>query len=51
MSTPCKRVFPPLYTPTGDALKDKLAFIHLLERLKTQKRTGWVDNKIPNPER
>ncbi|PPQ85248.1 hypothetical protein CVT25_010021 [Psilocybe cyanescens] len=32
--TPPKRVFPPLYTPTGDSLKDKLAFIHILERLK-----------------
>ncbi|KDR67713.1 hypothetical protein GALMADRAFT_273060 [Galerina marginata CBS 339.88] len=45
-----KRLFPPLYTPTGDALNDKLAFIHILERLKTQKRTGWVDHEIPNPE-
>ncbi|KAF8966259.1 HD domain-containing protein [Flammula alnicola] len=44
------RVFPPLYVATGDASKDKLAFIHVLERLKTQKRTGWVDHKIPNPE-
>ncbi|KAF5316330.1 hypothetical protein D9619_006498 [Psilocybe cf. subviscida] len=44
------RTYPPLYVPTGDSGKDKLAFIHILERLKTQKRTGWVDNKIPNPE-
>jgi len=43
-------VFPPLYVATGDTSKDKLAFIHTLERLKTQKRTGWVNHKIPNPE-
>ncbi|KAF8799246.1 hypothetical protein BYT27DRAFT_7228036 [Phlegmacium glaucopus] len=46
-----KRIFPPLYVPNGDVSKDRLAFIHILERLKTQKRTGWVDHKIPNPER
>ncbi|KAF9482526.1 HD domain-containing protein [Pholiota conissans] len=45
-----RRVFPPLYATAGDAAKDRLAFIHVLERLKTQKRTGWVDHKIPNPE-
>lgn len=45
-----KRVFPPLYVATGDSSRDKLAFIHILERLKTQKRTGWVNHKIPNPE-
>ncbi|KAJ7498065.1 HD domain-containing protein [Mycena galericulata] len=44
------RDFPPLYTPTGDASKDRLAFFHLIEKLKTQKRTGWVDNNIPHPE-
>ncbi|PPQ97859.1 hypothetical protein CVT26_013028 [Gymnopilus dilepis] len=45
-----KRVFPPLYKPIGVPAKDRLAFIHILERLKTQKRTGWVDHGIPNPE-
>ncbi|KAJ7230457.1 HD domain-containing protein [Mycena pura] len=44
------REFPALYTPTGAVHKDRLAFFHLLENLKTQKRTGWVDNNIPNPE-
>ncbi|KAK7031681.1 HD domain-containing protein [Favolaschia claudopus] len=44
------REFPPLYAPTGHQRKDRLAFFHLLEKLKTQKRTGWMDNKIPNPE-
>ena len=29
-----KRVFPPLYVPTGDASTDRLAFFHVLERLK-----------------
>jgi len=45
-----KREFPPLYVSSGDATADRLAFIHILERLKTQKRTGWVDRNIPNPE-
>ncbi|KAG8983934.1 hypothetical protein FRB94_008728 [Tulasnella sp. JGI-2019a] len=30
--------------------KDQLQFFHVLERLKTQKRTGWVENKIVNAE-
>ena len=29
-----KRMFPPLYVPTGDASTDRLAFFHVLERLK-----------------
>ncbi|KDQ19110.1 hypothetical protein BOTBODRAFT_484197 [Botryobasidium botryosum FD-172 SS1] len=45
-----KREFPPLYTTTGDSSADRLAFFHILERLKTQKRTGWVNNKIPDAE-
>ncbi|KAH9975797.1 HD domain-containing protein [Lactifluus volemus] len=45
-----RRVFPPLYKSSGDSATDRLAFFHILERLKTQKRTGWVDNNIPNPE-
>ncbi|KIO25838.1 hypothetical protein M407DRAFT_236390 [Tulasnella calospora MUT 4182] len=44
-----KRIVPP-YVPSGDEGKDRLYFFHLLERLKTQKRTGWVDNGIGNPE-
>ncbi|KIM33021.1 hypothetical protein M408DRAFT_190844 [Serendipita vermifera MAFF 305830] len=44
------RVVKPLYASTGDSLQDKLAFFHILEELKTQKRTGWVNHKIPNPE-
>ncbi|KAH6916327.1 HD domain-containing protein [Coprinopsis sp. MPI-PUGE-AT-0042] len=41
-----KRTFPPLYKSTGNPARDKLAFIHVLERLKTQKRTGWVNNGV-----
>ncbi|KAF8735716.1 hypothetical protein AX14_001581 [Amanita brunnescens Koide BX004] len=45
-----ERTFPPLYSPTGNESKDRLAFFHILERLKTQKRTGWVNQRIPGPE-
>ncbi|KZT09821.1 HD domain-containing protein [Laetiporus sulphureus 93-53] len=45
-----KRVFPPLYVSNGDIPVDRLAFFHVLERLKTQRRTGWVEHKIPNAE-
>ncbi|KAE9384989.1 HD domain-containing protein [Gymnopus androsaceus JB14] len=38
------------YSSTGNVSVDRLAFFHILERLKTQKRTGWVNNRIPNPE-
>ncbi|KAJ3714889.1 HD domain-containing protein [Lentinula guzmanii] len=38
------------YTSTGNASIDRLAFFHILEALKTQKRTGWVNNNISNPE-
>ncbi|KAI0700121.1 HD domain-containing protein [Cerioporus squamosus] len=48
--SPAKRVFPPLYVSSGDESMDRLAFFHTLERLKTQKRTGWVDHKVPGPE-
>ncbi|KAF7345435.1 HD domain-containing protein [Mycena venus] len=47
---PVEREFPPLYAPTGIPRWDRLAFFHLIEKLKIQKRTGWVDNDIPNPE-
>ncbi|KIM88176.1 hypothetical protein PILCRDRAFT_814094 [Piloderma croceum F 1598] len=45
-----KRAFPPLYKSSGNEAQDNLAFFHILERLKTQKRTGWVDHKISDPE-
>ncbi|KAF8621873.1 hypothetical protein AX15_007431 [Amanita polypyramis BW_CC] len=50
MNAASKRTFPPLYAPTGNESLDRLAFFHVLERLKTQKRTGWIDYNIPNPE-
>lgn len=31
-------------------LKSHLTFFRLLEKLKTTKRTGWVQNKVQNPE-
>ncbi|KZV63763.1 HD domain-containing protein, partial [Peniophora sp. CONT] len=49
-STPSPRTFPPLYKSSGNEASDRLAFFHILERLKTQKRTGWVDHDIPNAE-
>ncbi|KAJ3761026.1 HD domain-containing protein [Lentinula raphanica] len=38
------------YSSTGNPSVDRLAFFHILESLKIQKRTGWVNNNIPNPE-
>ncbi|KAF8330500.1 HD domain-containing protein [Amanita rubescens] len=49
-TTESKRTFPPLYSPTGNESVDRLAFFHILERLKTQKRTGWINQNIPGPE-
>ncbi|PCH44457.1 hypothetical protein WOLCODRAFT_139023 [Wolfiporia cocos MD-104 SS10] len=49
-ATPGKRVFPPLYVSDGNMSVDRLAFFHILERLKTQKRTGWIDHNIPGSE-
>ncbi|CCA71656.1 hypothetical protein PIIN_05592 [Serendipita indica DSM 11827] len=37
-----QRVFGPSYRSSGDAAQDRLAFFHILEALKTQKRTGWI---------
>lgn len=33
-SAPSGRTFPPLYSSAGDASMDRLAFFHILERLK-----------------
>lgn len=52
-----KRTFPPLYSPSGDPDTDRLAFFHVLERLKvlafiashipthphTDTKTHWLD--------
>lgn len=34
LEVPSKRVFEPLWVPTGDVSIDRLAFFHVLERLK-----------------
>lgn len=34
--TPPTRVFPPLYKSSGDSASDRLAFFHILERLKVR---------------
>ncbi len=39
-STASIRTFPPLYVPTGEAAKDRLAFIHILERLKVHSKSN-----------
>ncbi|KAI0316809.1 hypothetical protein OF83DRAFT_1244650 [Amylostereum chailletii] len=49
--SPSKRVFPPLYQSSGNASEDRLAFFHIIERLKTQKRTGWVDHNQRRPRK
>ncbi|KAF8524172.1 HD domain-containing protein [Gautieria morchelliformis] len=41
-----KRVYPPLYRKTGDLNVDRLAFFHVIEQLKTQKRTGWTYHEV-----
>ncbi|CAE6513748.1 unnamed protein product [Rhizoctonia solani] len=41
-----KRDLPTTYTPTMDPAVDRLAFFHILERLKTQKRTGWIKFEV-----
>ena len=37
-----KRHFPPLYKSTGDLISDRLAFFHILERLKVSVSIGFV---------
>ncbi|KAG8745639.1 hypothetical protein FRC10_007336 [Ceratobasidium sp. 414] len=44
------RDLPEAYVPTREPSVDRLAFFHILERLKTQKRTGWIKSQIPGPE-
>lgn len=38
--TPLKRTFPPLYSSQGNEAVDRLAFVHVLERLKVPIRTS-----------
>lgn len=48
MST-TKRTFPPLYRPTGNADTDRLAFFHVLERLKVP--TSIAIRTLTHPRR
>ncbi|KAJ9114689.1 hypothetical protein QFC22_005565 [Naganishia vaughanmartiniae] len=41
---------PELYKSTGNEMKDRLAFMHMLENLKTQKRSGWIREGVQQPE-
>ncbi|KAF8328401.1 HD domain-containing protein [Cantharellus anzutake] len=34
------------FVPSGNEGGDRLAFFHILEQLKTQRRTGWVNNRV-----
>nr|ODO00917.1 hypothetical protein L204_01641 [Cryptococcus depauperatus CBS 7855] len=36
------RTLPPPYKSSGNEALDTLAFLHLLEQLKVQKRSGWI---------
>ena len=48
-STEWPRELPTPYTPRQpDA--GRLDFFHIVEKLKTTKRTGWIKSMIPNPE-
>lgn len=38
------------YKSCGNELKDTLAFLHLLERLKVEKRSGWIREGVAQPE-
>lgn len=37
-------------TRRTELLQSKLEFFHLIEKLKTQKRTGWVREGVSSPE-
>ncbi|KAI5454451.1 hypothetical protein NCC49_004503 [Naganishia albida] len=41
---------PELYKSTGNEAKDRLAFMHMLEQLKVQKRSGWIREGVQEPE-
>ena len=38
-----KRTFPPLYVSQGDEAEDRLAFVHILERLKVTLQKSYQD--------
>ncbi|WVR04339.1 hypothetical protein IAU60_001340 [Kwoniella sp. DSM 27419] len=41
---------PPQYKSTGNEALDTLAFLHILEQLKVQKRSGWIREGVKEAE-
>lgn len=35
---------------SGDEAKDTLAFLHMLQQLKLEKRSGWIREGVKNVE-
>ncbi|EIW68577.1 hypothetical protein TREMEDRAFT_63044 [Tremella mesenterica DSM 1558] len=44
------KTLPAPYKSTGNEALDTLAFLHLLEQLKVQKRSGWIREGVREPE-
>ncbi|WVN88865.1 uncharacterized protein L203_104079 [Cryptococcus depauperatus CBS 7841] len=44
------RPLPPPYKSSGNEALDTLAFLHLLEQLKVQKRSGWIREGVAGAE-
>lgn len=44
------KALPAPYKSTGNEALDTLAFLHLLEQLKVQKRSGWIREGVTQPE-
>lgn len=43
-----RRTFPPLYQSSGDDAQDRLAFFHILERLKVHMSTLAIKDRVYN---
>lgn len=41
---------PELYKSKGNEVEDRLAFLHMLEQLKIQKRSGWIREGVEQAE-
>lgn len=44
-----KRIFPPLYQSTGEVALDRLAFFHILERLKVRSDVLRTEHNDTHP--
>ncbi|WOO77543.1 HD domain-containing protein [Vanrija pseudolonga] len=44
------KALPEPYKSTGNEALDTLAFLHLLEQLKVEKRSGWIREGVKKPE-